>query len=108
MLKIRIKELEYDFGADNFCMQDFYSTEAALRTVMISYNVMALFKLVAVQSKANQRVTTIRLKCFSIGSWIVKSGRNEVLNMSGWMGYSSIRPILNGARSNPIEILKVK
>jgi hypothetical protein len=78
----RIKELEYDFGADNFCMQDFYSTEAALRTVMISYNVMALFKLVAVQSKANQRVTTIRLKCFSIGSWIVKSGRNEVLKMS--------------------------
>ena len=78
----RIKELEYDFGADNFCMQDFYSTEAALRTVMASYNLMALFKLVALQSKANQRVTTIRLKCFSIGSWIVKSGRNEVLKMS--------------------------
>lgn len=78
----RIKELEYDFGADNFCMQDFYSTEAALRTVMISYNLMGLFKLVALQSKANQRVTTIRLKCFSIGSWIVKSGRNEVLKMS--------------------------
>jgi len=78
----RIKELEYDFGADNFCMQDFYATEAALRTVMVSYNLMALFKLTVLQSKVNERVTTIRLKCFSIGSWVVKSGRNEVLKMS--------------------------
>lgn len=78
----RIKELEYDFGADNFCMQDFYATEAALRSVMIGYNLMALFKLAALQSKVNERITTIRLKCFSIGSWIVKSGRNDVLKMS--------------------------
>jgi hypothetical protein len=78
----RIKELEYDFGADNFCMQNFYATEAALRSVMISYNLMALFRLTVLQSKVNERVTTIRLKCFSIGSWIVKSGRNEILKMS--------------------------
>jgi hypothetical protein len=63
-------------------MQDFYATESALRTVMVSYNLMALFKLVALQTKANERVTTIRLKCFSIGSWIVKSGRKEILKMS--------------------------
>ena len=78
----RIKELEYDFGADNFCMQDFYATEAALRSVMVGYNLMALFKLTVLQSKVNERITTIRLKCFSIGSWIVKSGRNDVLKMS--------------------------
>lgn len=78
----RIKELEYDFGADNFCMQDFYATEAALRSVMIGYNLMAIFKLAVLQTKKNERITTIRLKCFSIGSWIVKSGRNEVLKLS--------------------------
>jgi hypothetical protein len=49
---------------------------------MVSYNLMALFKLTVLQSKVNERVITIRLKCFSIGSWIVKSGRNEVLKMS--------------------------
>ena len=79
----RIKELEYDFGADNFCMQDFYATEAALRTVMLSYNLMALFKLTVLQQKVNQRLTTVRLNCFSIGSWIVKSGRKEILKMCG-------------------------
>jgi IS4 transposase len=60
----RIKELGYDFRVDNFCMQNFYATEAALRTVMISYNLMALFKLTVLQAKANERVTTIRPKCF--------------------------------------------
>ena len=79
--KNKIKELEYDFGAAHFCMQDFYATEAALRTEMVSYNLMALFKLMVLQSKVNERVTTIRLKCLSIGSWVVKSGRNEVLKM---------------------------
>jgi len=78
----RIKELEYDFGADNFCMQDFYATEAALRMVMLAYNLMALFKLTVIQTKQSQRLTTIRLKCLSIGSWVVKSGRNDVLKMS--------------------------
>lgn len=78
----RIKELEYDFGADNFCMQDFYATEAALRMVMMAYNLMALFKLTVIQNKQNQRLTTIRLKCLSIGSWVVKSGRKDVLKMS--------------------------
>jgi len=78
----RIKELEYDFGADNFCMKDFYATEAALRTVMMSYNLMSLFRLTVLQTKVSQRLTTIRLKCFSIGSWVVKSGRNDILKMS--------------------------
>lgn len=78
----RIKELEYDFGADSFCMQDFYATEAALRTVMLSYNLMALFKLTVLQQKVSQRLTTVRLNCFSIGSWIVKSGQKEILKMS--------------------------
>jgi hypothetical protein len=66
-------------------MQDFYGTAAALRTVMESYDLMAFFRLIVMQSKVNERINTIRLKCFSIRSWIVKSGRNEVLKMSGAM-----------------------
>lgn len=78
----RIKELEYDFGADNFCMKDFYATEAALRMVMIAYNLMSLFRLTVLQTKVSQRLTTIRMNCFSIGSWVVKNGNNRVLKMS--------------------------
>ena len=78
----RIKELEYDFGADNFCMQDFYATETALPMVMMGYDLVSLFRLTVLQTKAAQRLTTIRLQCFSIGSWAVKSGRKDILKMS--------------------------
>jgi len=33
----RIKELKYDFGLDSFCMDKFWATEAAFRTIMIAY-----------------------------------------------------------------------
>lgn len=78
----KIKEHEYDFGLDNFCIQDFYATEAALRTVMLGYNLMALLKLTMLQTKVNEGLTTVCIKCLSIGSWIVKSGKNEVLKMA--------------------------
>lgn len=48
----RIKELKYDFGADSFCLRDFWATEAALNTVMIGYNLMSLFR----QAAADQGV----------------------------------------------------
>lgn len=78
----RIKELEYDFGSDNFCMQDFNGTETALRTVIMGYNLISLFRLGVLQSKQSQRLTTIRFNCFSIGSWVVKNGKKHILKMS--------------------------
>jgi hypothetical protein len=53
------------------------------------------------------------LKCFSIGNWVVKSGRNEVLKLSVamkkrvWMGFSLIHPILNGTMLKPNEIFEL-
>jgi hypothetical protein len=38
--------------------------------------------LAVLHSKVNKPVPTIQLKCFSIGCWEVKSGRNDVLKMS--------------------------
>jgi hypothetical protein len=32
--------------------------------------------------KVKQRLTAVRLNCFLIGRWIVKSGRKEILKMS--------------------------
>jgi hypothetical protein len=46
----RIKELKYDFGADNFCLKEFFATEASFRFIMMAYNVMALFKHQVLQS----------------------------------------------------------
>lgn len=34
----RINELKYDFGLDRFCMNKFWATDTAFRTIMVAYN----------------------------------------------------------------------
>ena len=66
----RIKELKYDFGLDTFCMDKFWATEAAFRTIMIGYNLMSLFRQAVLQTKTQATLSTLRFKCFALGSWI--------------------------------------
>ena len=76
----RIKELKYDFGADNFCLKDFYATEASFRFIMMAYNIMALFKHEVVNS--NMMLSTLRSYCFALGSWITEHSNQKVLKIS--------------------------
>ena len=76
----RIKELKYDFGADNFCLKEFFATEASFRFIMMAYNVMALFKHQALQS--NMQLKTLRAYCFALGSWVTEHSKQKVLNIS--------------------------
>ena len=76
----RIKELKYDFGADNFCLKGFYATEASFRFIMMAYNIMALFKHQVLNSK--MQLKTLRAYCFALGSWITNHSNEKVLNIS--------------------------
>ncbi len=78
----RIKELKYDFGLDSFCMDKFWATEAAFRTIMIAYNIMSLFRQVVLKSKSQANLSTLRFKCFALGSWISKHAGKTTLNIS--------------------------
>lgn len=78
----RIKELKYDFGLDSFCMNKFWATEAAFRTIMIAYNLMSLFRQVVLKSKSQATLSTLRFKCFALGSWISKHAGKTTLNVS--------------------------
>ncbi len=78
----RIKELKYDFGMDSFNLNDFWATEAAFRFILMAYNIMSLFRQVVLSSKNQNTLATLKLKCFSIGSWIVKDGSRKVLKLS--------------------------
>lgn len=64
----RIKELKYDFGFDSFNLKDFYATEAALTFVMIAYNLMALFRIFALQEKTQKTLSALRYRTFAIGA----------------------------------------
>ena len=78
----RIKELKYDFGLDSFCMDKFWATEAAFRTIMIAYNLMSLFRQGVLKSKSQATLSTLRFKCFALGSWLSKHGGKTTLNIS--------------------------
>jgi hypothetical protein len=78
----RIKELKYDFGLDTFCMDKFWATEAAFRTIMIAYNMMSLFRQVVLQSKTQATLSTLRFKCFALGSWMSKHAGKTTLKVS--------------------------
>lgn len=78
----RIKEIKEDFGFDNFNMQDFAATEAALNFVVVAYNIMSLFKQAVLQSDTLHQLKTLRYKIFAIGGYITKSGNQRLLNLS--------------------------
>ena len=78
----RIKELKYDFGADQFCLKSFWATEAAFRFIMIAYNIMSLFRHIAGQKNTLATMRTAKAYCFALGAWIRIHARRRVLKIS--------------------------
>ena len=78
----RIKELKQDFGLDNFCLQNFWATEASFRLIMAAYNIMSLFRFYAFQSPKNSTLKTLKRYCFALGAWRVKHSNREVLKIA--------------------------
>jgi len=61
----RIKELKADFGLDCFCMKGFWATEASFRFIMLAYNLLALFRHVALNERNGATLKTLRSYCFA-------------------------------------------
>jgi Transposase DDE domain group 1 len=86
----RAKELKYDFAADSFNMNNFWATEAALNTVMLSYNLMSLLRQVLLKTSAvrhssqsvQHTLQTLRYKLFAKPAYITTEGRKPILNMA--------------------------
>lgn len=78
----RIKELKYDFGFDSFNLKGFFPTEAALTFAMISYNLMALFRMFVLQEKTQKTLSTLRYRTFAIGAYFEKMNGNLVLKIA--------------------------
>jgi hypothetical protein len=78
----RIKELKYDFGADNFNVKNFSATEAAMNFVMLAYNLMSLFRQVILGGKVQPTLKTMRYKLFAVGGYLTKEGNSRILKLS--------------------------
>lgn len=93
----RIKELKADFGLENFCLQDFWATEASFRFIMVAYNLMSLFRHFALKHHKRATLSTLKSYCFALGAWTLNHANKKVLKISL---PSKRRPSLEGIFSN--------
>lgn len=78
----RIKELKQDFGLENFCLQDFWATEASFRLIMVAYNLISLFRYFALNEKNNATHSTLKTYCFALGAWTANHANKKVLKIA--------------------------
>jgi len=78
----RIKELKQDFGLENFCLKDFWATEASFRFIMVAYNLMSLFRYFALNHHNNATLKTLKVYCFALGAWVVNHANKKVLKIA--------------------------
>ena len=78
----RIKELKQDFGLENFCLEDFWATEASFRFIMVAYNLMSLFRHFALQHHKRATLRTLKSYCFALGAWTASHAHKKVLKIA--------------------------
>jgi IS4 transposase len=62
----RLKELKEDFALVGFCMNSFCAAECAMRSVMVAYNLMSLFKQLTHRNQAQPKLSTLRFKALQL------------------------------------------
>jgi hypothetical protein len=77
----RIAELKHDLGAHGFCMKQFFPAEAAFRSVLLLFNLLAEFQRAAGLPSYRQPAT-IRTQVLTCGAILGRAGRRMVVHLS--------------------------
>jgi hypothetical protein len=77
----RISELKYDLAADDFCLQEFYATEAAFRAILMLFNLLGELQR-QVEMKTYRRLATLRTQVFIFGAILGRDSPHTVLQLS--------------------------
>lgn len=97
----RISELKSDLGADDFCMREFYPTEAAMRSVLFLFNLLSWLQSLQPQP-GQRRPATLRSSLFLCGAIVGRSGHKTVLYLSqSWGGLRTRKPLLDRILAPP-------
>ena len=90
----RIEELKNDLGADGFCLKPFFATEAAFRSILLLFNLLAEFQRAAGLSGYHQPAS-LRTQVLTCGAILGRAGRRFVLHLSkSWGGLARRIPLL--------------
>ena len=89
----RIAELKYDLAADDFCLHQFFATEAAFCAILMLFNLLAEFQR-ASGMKGYRQPATLRMQMFLCGAILGRSGHRQVLHLSAaWGGLEHRNPL---------------
>jgi hypothetical protein len=102
----RIAELKHDLAADDFCLREFFATEAAFRSILLLFNLLGEFQR-ACRFTRYRQPATLRAQVFLCGALLGRAGRRLVLHLStSWGGLHQRIPLLEnvltyGAPTSP-------
>jgi hypothetical protein len=90
----RIAELKHDLAADDFCLQQFFATEAAFRSILLLFNLLGEFQR-ACGFTSYRQPATLRTLVFLCGALLGRAGHHLVLHLSAsWGGLKQRIPLL--------------
>jgi hypothetical protein len=81
----RIRELKHDLAADDFCLHEFFATEAAFCSVLLLFNLLSEFQRV-IGLTTYRQPATLRVQVFLCGALLGRAGHQTVLHLSSAWG----------------------
>jgi hypothetical protein len=85
----RIEELKSDLAADDFCLRQFFATEAAFLGILMLFNLLGEFQRASGLTGYRQPAT-LRMQVFLCGAILGRAGHRTVLHLSAaWGGLDS-------------------
>jgi len=91
----RIAELKHDLGVDGFCLKPFFATEAAFRSILLLFSLLAEFQRAA-GLPGYREPATIRTQVLTCGAILGRAGRRVVVHLSqSWGGLKTRIPLLD-------------
>ena len=81
----RIAELKYDLADDDFCLHEFFATEAAFCAILMLFNLLAEFQR-ATRMPGYRQPATLRVQVFLCGAILGRAGHRTGLHLSSAWG----------------------
>lgn len=81
----RIEELKSDLAADDFCLREFFATEAAFLGILMLFNLLGEFQRASGMSGYRQPAS-LRVQVFLCGAILGRAGHRTVLHLSAAWG----------------------
>jgi hypothetical protein len=81
----RIEELKSDLAADDFCLKEFFATEAAFLGILMLFNLMGEFQRASGMT-VYRKPASLRVQGFLCGAILGRAGHRSVLHLSAAWG----------------------